>query len=556
MIEKICFKKYRKIKDLAFNFSNSINVISGTNGTCKSSLLHIISNSFQAVHKNCSWLNEDKCIDVLRKINSNINPKVESLTCGDKAYNDPAKGHKGPLYKVDYYDKNPLEFRRHNSKINNRYSVKPRYPKGSSDSLPHCPVVYLGLSRLVPFGEFNNEEQIVDIKKSLPIEYVEKVADIYNEFTGINISSTVPQKLGDVKVRIDFNSDYEGIDSNTISAGEDNLIIIINALVSLSYYYESIQSNNKVESILLIDELDATLHPKYQLKLLELLESYSAKFKIQICFTTHSLFLIEYAIKKSHNVIYLIDNIDSIIPLDDPDIHKIKMHLQTVSRRDIYYSKVIPIFTEDKEARQFLSLIFDYFQETDKVNFPRVRCYFHFVDANIGAEDLFSIFDDSHLLKSTLQAICILDGDKRFKRNLNKNIIILPGNESPEFLILNYSKELFEDGSDFWEDYTILEHGYGKLYYRNNILPEIEGIISSIKEYDEKGKSIEGLKRKKSKVVFSKHNEFFLLLFKHWIHNQEHEEQLFYFYQDLYKMFKKVAAFHGVNSNEWSMQDK
>lgn len=49
MIKKIYFRKYRKLIDMDISFNNDINVISGTNGTCKSSILHTISNSFQAV---------------------------------------------------------------------------------------------------------------------------------------------------------------------------------------------------------------------------------------------------------------------------------------------------------------------------------------------------------------------------------------------------------------------------------------------------------------------------------------------------------------------------
>lgn len=95
-----------------------------------------------------------------------------------------------------------------------------------------------------------------------------------------------------------------------VSAGEDNLFIIISALVSMRYYYDSITSNNDVESVLLIDEFDATLHPSLQFKLLDIFREYSACYKIQIVFTTHSLSTIEYALKKKDNVIYLIDNVD------------------------------------------------------------------------------------------------------------------------------------------------------------------------------------------------------------------------------------------------------
>ena len=134
--------------------------------------------------------------------------------------------------------------------------------------------------------------------------------------------------MGDIKTRADFESDKAGIDSNTISAGEDNLFIIISALVSLRYYYANIISNNEIESILLIDEFDATLHPSLQFKLLDLFRQYSASYKIQVIFTTHSLSSVEYALKKKDNIIYLIDNITSVIKMDSPDIYKIKIEMR------------------------------------------------------------------------------------------------------------------------------------------------------------------------------------------------------------------------------------
>ena len=217
MIKRIDIVKYRKLSNMSLDFTKGVNVISGTNGTCKTSLLHIISNSFQAVKRNSSNLKNQTCLEIIKQINSVVNPKIESLTKGDKQYNDPANGHAGTLFTVEYYGKSSLEFRKHNSDINNRYAIKPTYKKGTKDRLPECPVIYLGLTRLFPFGEFQNDIAIEKIKKQLPQEYLEEIAVYYRKLTGIKINSATPQKMGDVKVRADFDSDQEGIDSNTIS---------------------------------------------------------------------------------------------------------------------------------------------------------------------------------------------------------------------------------------------------------------------------------------------------------------------------------------------------
>lgn len=99
-------------------------------------------------------------MSVINAINSLTNPKIESLTRGDKTYNDPAYGVKGDLFEVEYFKYNKLAFRRHNSTVASRYAVKPKYAKGSNEKLPYCPVIYLGLSRLVPFGEYQDDSTI------------------------------------------------------------------------------------------------------------------------------------------------------------------------------------------------------------------------------------------------------------------------------------------------------------------------------------------------------------------------------------------------------------
>lgn len=550
MIRKTSIIQYRKMKDMDLDFVKGINIISGTNGTCKTSILHIISNSFQAVTKACNWVNDSNCLETIRKVNSITNPKIESLTKGDKQHNDPANGHKGILFSVEYFNREPLSFRKHNSKIDNRYAVKPYYKRGTKDSLPYCPVIYLGLARLFPFGEYQNDASVEGVNKSLPVVYQQEIACLYNEFTHITITSSVPQKMGDIKIRSDFSSNIAGIDSNTISAGEDNLYIILTALVSLKYYYQSIQSNNDIESILLIDEMDATLHPSYQFKLLELFRKYSLDYKIQVIFTTHSISLLESALKKKDNVVYLIDNITKVHKMDSPDIYKIRMFLQDITRDDIYTSNVIPVFTEDDEARIFLNILLDYF-ETKYESFARVRRFFHIVDANIGATNLVNIFSDTYLLKSTMQCICILDGDQRGKKDFDKYIITLPGGESPEKLIMDYSIQLLDDDDPFWTHETILNLNYGKANYLSSRKPDIDAISRRLRELTEAGESTHGVEREMRKKVFKKHQRFFEMLFKHWVNNSEHQDQVDKFYNELHIMFRKVSEFHGINPKEW-----
>ena len=124
MIKCIHIKQYRKLRNIDIDFSNPITVISGTNGTCKSSLLYLVSNSFQEVKTTASWLKDDTVIKNIKNINMGINLKIESLTKGDEKYNDPAKGEKGTLFSCDYENGDSLEFRRHNTRKRKDGSTK------------------------------------------------------------------------------------------------------------------------------------------------------------------------------------------------------------------------------------------------------------------------------------------------------------------------------------------------------------------------------------------------------------------------------------------------
>ena len=267
-------------------------------------------------------------------------------------------------------------------------------------------------------------------------------------------------------------------------------------------------------------------------------------------FTTHSLSTVEYALKKGDNVIYLIDNITTVAKMDAPDIYKIKMFLYNVARDDIYLSKTIPVFSEDEEARVFLSILFDYFEERYR-DFTNVRRFFHFVEANIGATNLKAIFDDSYLLKATMKCICILDGDQQ--RDLNKYTITLPGGNSPEKVIMEYALLLYDNDSDFWTAPAILDLNYGKVYFRDNIKPDIDYIPAHLQELRDAGKSTHGVERELRKNAFIKHQRFFELLFRHWVHDTENSHAIQLFYKDLNTMYKKVAEFYGINPQLWTV---
>ncbi|AUS87060.1 ATP-binding protein [Lysinibacillus sp. YS11] len=590
MVKKLDIFKYRKIENIPFDFSENINLISGTNGTCKTSILYLVSNSYQKVVKTKVKKDVQDCLNIIQDINTLMNPKIESLTRGDKEYNDPAPNHKGKLFDVTYTDDTTLEFRKHNSQSSDRYSLKPAYKKSSSDKLPEMPIIYLGLSRLISYGEYSDidverikkllEQKIPDehlatveailnkeirdlklqnIKQKLPQNYQQEINEIFNKFTGIQVIENTYHKVANIKHRADFVSDIQGVDSNTISAGEDNLYMIITALVSLKYYFETNQTEDTrpIESILLIDEIDATLHPSYQLKLLKIIRDFSLKYRIQFIGTSHSLSLLEYALEMKDNVIYLLDSGNTVVPFNkDLDIISIKMFLQEQTAMQMNQNSKIPIFTEDAEARMLLKVLLDYYAEAHTDFFPTVVNSVHIVDASLSSEALYNIFSDYILSNNFLRSICILDGDQHSRKSLSNNIIVLPGNKNPEALLLSYLADVFEEKKDYYKDFwdatsMVIKNGYQKSVVRRDILSKHEEIEKEIQRLTENSESTKGKRREEYKELFNEHQYFFSELFKFWVKDPANNNIINSFFKDFRIMFKKTALAHGIRKNIW-----
>lgn len=554
MIKSIKFIQYRKLKNISFQFSEGVNIISGSNGTCKSSILYIISNSFKQVTQKNTRLSDKASLKTIKQINKLINPKIETLTKGDKQYNNPAKDVKGTLYECTYLNDLTINFRRHNSKQDSRYAVKPKYPKGRKENLPELPIIYLGLFRLFPFGEFSDEEtHMSSLSKKISNDFKENLKKLYSDFTGYELSFENINSMGDIKNRIGFNTDKQGIDSNTISAGEDNLLIILTSLLSLKYYYENLTSSTlDIESILLIDEFDASLHPEFQIKLYKLCKEYSEKYKIQIFFTTHSISLIEYALdEKNNSILYLRDDIDSVSTVKDLDIYKIKMLLNNKTKKEVYLNNKIPIITEDFEARTILNLLLEYYSEKFDTD---LKSFFHVVDANLSSEAIKTLTKDDYLLRSTLRTVNILDGDKHNEIDLNKHLMTLPGKKNPEELVFQYSKYLANNNKVFFTENKVLENeGYTLKYFQTNILKKIESIDEEIQKLEQQEKPKKGKKRELNKKLFNEFLIFWKFVIKEWINDDNNKTEVDTFFENLHALFCKTSDFHGINRLDWKI---
>lgn len=557
---KLEFIKYRKFENITFEFNKNINIIAGVNGTCKSSLLYVISNSFKKIDKNFKDLKDEKCTDIIKKINKEINPKLEKLARISKYYNDPAKNIKGSLYSVTYSDDRILKFRRHNTtetKKKQRLRLIPPHKK-KGEFLEYKFIIYLGLFRLLAYSEYDNDDTVKKIKVDLPEKYKNSIKELYKDFTNFDIEYQYNEAVSNIKNRGDFSTNIDGIDSNTISAGEDNLFIILQALVSFEYYYDSLDEDyrDKEEfvSIFLIDELDATLHPNYQNKLLDKLEEYSKKYKIKIIFTTHSLSLIEYSLNKKEqiNIIYLQDKNNKVDKLDNSNIYKMKQHLLSIGRKKMFENVRINIFTEDEEARIFLNILFDFFEKKYGDSFSYIRDKFFLLEMSIGSGNLITLFNKENFENEHYLGICILDGDQEnnIKNKRGNCILCLPGGKSPEKLFFEYIEVIINNYESYITKCNISQE------YSKDDLKEIFNSYKNIQlkvEEKSKNNSSKGVEREELKKHFNKYEKHYKYFLELWI--KEKEEEVNKFYKELNVLFKKVAHFFGIDRNEWNIED-
>ena len=277
-ITHIHIERFRGFQNEDFEVGSLLTAIAGQNGTQKSTLLGIITQTFTL-----------KTEDSMR---------VEKPLCGGSYISafkdkfrlsptfDKPKGHEWTISFDAGIDDFTVESIKRTEDPNVRFWKKGARQEG--DGYISFPTIFLSLKRLVPVAE---EAKIITDDTLLTQEELNEFKQLHNKIliaqTPISSATTITSKN---KQSIGVSTEL--YDWNQNSMGQDNLGKIILALFSFKRLHDKYPRQYK-GGILAIDEMDATMYPASQVELLKVLRKYASKLNLQILFTTHSMSLLK-----------------------------------------------------------------------------------------------------------------------------------------------------------------------------------------------------------------------------------------------------------------------
>ncbi len=515
MFTEITINNFRAIKNKTFKLGQYVTMFAGWNATGKSTVLALMANSTELKKQQGLTYNGKR-----------FRAEFNEILKGSLKY-DPSGSDK---LRIIHDDKGVLRtkiFRTAWQENNTRYRVIPKenLDDGNfNEAKFEFPVIYLGLSRLYPIGEVDDEYisnsdlkfDIEDDKKWFIDNHKEILSneDNITDVSDVSLKTTKKTKLG-------VNTDK--YDWKTNSSGQDNLGQILLSILSFKKLKRKMSDDYK-GGLLIIDELDASLHPRAQEKLLELFIKEARSCNIQILFTTHSLHLIKHFCERNkydnENLrhFYFTKANHNLQIFENYDYKSIETDLLvSLYHRKTQHKKIV-VYTEDEENRWLLKKLIE--GNIRKLEFRNV---------SIGCQCIIDLMNSEPVFKDYL---IVFDGDlkcsdeKRIKK-CKRNYVKLPTYPqnlcSPEKLLYDFissdkSHKYFEEENKKYSQVKkeyFSEHGLSKCGSLND--------------------------RDKYKEWFNTHKELFedSNIFKYW--KEENQDLVDTFLQNFKKVYNHIA---------------
>lgn len=571
-ITKISIDEFRALKNIEIPIGRNLTCIAGKNGVGKSTILAILGNVGELKKKDGVLLNGnlfrgdfgsiiqgDKDFDLtgprceiffentfksipkslsFRTLFQNVTKQNVTYTPLNIILNED-----GVEKELEVFTKEIESVPAHN-----RYRLIPikseDYP---TESKIPWPTSYLGLSRLYPVGESENLN-IHKIKSEIDGEYFDLISKKHYEILnpGTDYSSATWTTVPDFSKKKGFAVRTSEYSERMNSSGQDNLGQILLHIFSFQALKEQ-QQDNYHGGILLIDEIDATLHPIALNKLLDFMLEKSKELDLQIVFTTHSINLLEHMEFKqirisddSIKTLYFTSDYGKIEFRENPDSEFLK-HSLLNSYIGKMPTKKVTVLTEDSIGRKFLTKILDY-KSTQRLNIKTIDISLswshiikfitsdpqHFTNYIIVLDpDIFGKEENLKILNEKLAGTTYLNKTKKgFKYN---NVIGLPGNEYIEKLIWDFIESLPPD-SPIFKDPDLISSYVTLASLKEN------GPFSS--RHSKDTKDID-----KYKNWYKDNEDICDIFLDYWIRQDKNQQIVGKFYNDFIQNYKKIIEF-------------
>ncbi len=461
----VCLKidTFRRFRDITIPFGDSVTLIAGQNGTSKSTLLGMLAQpfSFGVVHgktagsaDNSSYTDNYHGLalsDYVDFTGRNFMYDCDDVFRLSKEYdsNNSTYQYETVLADIVASPNSPLVNNTLFTRNRGRTTAKGvRFVTGPGAShkpgegnFPH-PVIYLGLNRLWPLANTKNCIFTGDALSSKDREWhVQK----YNEVLCLDEYQNSAKFMNTSEKRKFVTPESNDYDGESCSAGQDNLGQLLTAILSFRHLKQELGARYR-GGMLLIDELDATLHAFAQDRLLKLLCEVSKELGLQVVATTHSLHLLQKAFKSTlrqdTEVIHL-SNCNGEISLDGFGSYEdIRDHLKLEPTPPLTRCpRKVSVVFEDKEGQYLFSQICG----------SKLRNYISVGNTStFGAGDLKNLGVLATKLPALQDVILVPDGDmaKAWSKP-PKNLVALPGGKCPETLVYRHLFEM-SGSAPFW----------------------------------------------------------------------------------------------------------
>ena len=471
MIKNINIIDFRNLQNINIQLGKVVTVIAGQNGTGKSTILALLGHA--AEHKTVALLGKKFGTEYKEIIKSSFSHDRENNHCVEFKFCKPDDWSTitETFHYRAYWNYKEDAKRR-------RYRILPVRKVGNKESSQKYdyPTYYLGLSRLYPIGE-SRTVKVMDLSNTMSPE---DSSYIKSNHVGILSMSHLPSNVQGV-VGLSAPSSKKrslGLETSTYgamanSAGQDNLSQILVIMLSFEKLKIQMGEENWIGGLLLIDELDASLHPSSLNKLFDHIMERASTIGIQVVVTTHSLSLLEYITEKytisnkesdvnDVELVYLTNATGEVQDIKNPSYAVIKNSLMITGSLN---SRIkIPILCEDAEAVWlFRELV------------PNWESYYQFIEITTGDTQMKKVINDKFFFH---KALLLHDGDVKYseaelrKVGINRvspkqgslisatdyvkekvpNVVFLPGDIRPENVLWNCIEEEFADShSLLWD---------------------------------------------------------------------------------------------------------